>query len=438
MPTIRLPQGTYNGGSARFANSDQPGVNYYHGIPYAQPFRRFQRPQPALPSDDVRDATRFGPICPQPPSKLEPYIYGPWPKPPDGGAVDESGCGVLSVYQPESVAADDAELLPVIVYAHGGAWQTGSSQINWYTGTALARDGKCIVVTINYRVGILGFLHQAQDDSSDQALGIQDHILALTWTHQNIRVFNGDPTNITAAGQSAGAYNTQLLLDLCPDLMRRAIIMSPPADRAFSAEDTGKVAQTVRESLPEGKTLESASAEEIIAAQMKGSEAHAGLGSQFGPVISDGVAPGGRHKIVDEEEKKDVLVTWTQHDGSAFAALAKGPSATMTDELSVQITDGLFKGPSIRLAARLKEAGHTVTTLEHQWAPEGFGLGATHCLDLPLLLGDADAWKQSPMRGKAGDEEWERRGAAVRRAWGMFARDGKMPDNLEGTEIGAA
>jgi len=122
MPTITLPQGRYRGGTASGTH-----VNYYHGIPYCQPFERFQSPKPITgkatsnaSSDEVIDATQFGPICPQNSSKLEPYIYGPWPTPPNGGEADESRSGVLSVYQPESAVADGDEksLLPVIVCVH--------------------------------------------------------------------------------------------------------------------------------------------------------------------------------------------------------------------------------------------------------------------------------------------------------------------------------
>ncbi|KAK5719652.1 hypothetical protein LTR17_015279 [Elasticomyces elasticus] len=408
-------------------------INYYHNIPYAQPFKRFQPPRPVQPAsnpDEVIDATKFGPICPQNPSRLEPYIYGPWPTPPNGGEPDERGCGVLSVYQPEN-AGGGKEGLPVIVYAHGGAWQTGSSQINWYTGTALARDGECVVVTINYRCGVLGFLHQGND--TDLALGNQDHILALEWVRDNVQAFGGDPENITAAGQSAGAYNTQLLFDVRPDLFRRAIMMSSPADMIFSPEDAKKVTETVKASLPEGKTLESASIDELLAAQAAATKAHGGP-AQFAPVVR-GKEPVGTRNQVARGEGKDVLVTWTQHDGSAFAALARGPATTGQDELSVKLTEQLFKGPSIGLAGWLNKAGHRVVTLEHQWSPEGYKLGATHCVDLPLVLGDFGAWSKAPIHGSSTEEEWDRRGKGIREAFGRFARDGTVPGTVEGTSI---
>ncbi|KAK4552794.1 hypothetical protein LTR86_010128 [Recurvomyces mirabilis] len=427
MVVVHLPQGSYEGGT-------QGNVNYYHGIPYAQPFERFKSPKPVTKASTlsgVQDATKFGPICPQNASRLEPYVYGRWPTPPDGGHPDESNCCVLSVYQPESAAQKSGQKLPVIVYMHGGAWQTGSSEINWYTGTALARDGNCVVVTISYRVGILGYMYH---QGKELACGTEDHILALEWVRANIESFGGDSGNITASGQSAGAYNTQLLLDLRPDLFERAIIMSSPANTAFTVENGNKIAEAVNSSLPSGQTPQTASVTELLQAQAAASVKVGGL-AQFAPIIADGMPPGGRHTVKDVASRKDVWVTWKQHDGSAFAALTGGFETKASDELSVKITDDFFKNPAIELAQRLAKAGHKVATLEHQWSPEGFQLGATHCLDLPLVLGDAEAWKVSPMRGKASNEEWERRGAAIRRAFGQFARTGEVPEVLEGTEI---
>ncbi|KAJ9628454.1 hypothetical protein H2203_002352 [Taxawa tesnikishii (nom. ined.)] len=420
MAIIRLPQATYRGGT-------DDDINYYHGIPYSQPFERFQSPKPVVRNGDpehVIDATRWGPICPQNPSRFEPYLYGPWPSPPNGGHPDESECGVLSVYQPQLASTD--KKLPVIVYMHGGAWQTGSSQINWYTGTALARDGECIVVNINYRLGILGFLYK---EGKDLACGNQDHILALEWVRDNIRHFGGDPDNITAAGQSAGAYNTQLLLDIRPDLFRRAIIQSSPASMAFSAEDAKSVVATVRSALPAGKSLDTASVDELLVAQAAAGKAH--VSNCFMPLAPDGIAPGGRSKARDSKDQKDVLITWMEHDGSAFAALSQGDQTIFSDDLSRKLTGELFREPSIQLADRLHQAGHNVVTLEHQWQPEDFDLGATHCVDLPLIFGDFNAWSNSPMHGKSSAEEWDSQGKKIREAWGRFAKNGTAPVGLK-------
>lgn len=428
MTVVQLPQGTYRGGA-------DGNMNYHHGIPYSEPFKRFQSPKPVSKNhvpDTVIDATQFGPICHQNASRLEPHIYGPWPSPPKGGKPDERHCGVLSVYQPQAVAGHSDKKLPVIVWMHGGAWQTGSSQIDWYTGTALARDAECVVVTINYRIGVLGFLYQ---EGKALAYGNEDHILALEWVHNNISAFGADPEKVTAAGQSAGVYNTQLLLDLRSDLFRRAIIQSSPASMAFKPEDAAAIADTVRSILPSGKTLDTASTDEILAVQAAATKIHASKVAQFAPVIADGIAPGGCQKVLDDNTRKDVLVTWTQHDGSAFAAIYQGSQTTASDDLSVKMTNELFKEPSIQLAERLRQAGHNFTTLEHCWSPEGFDLGATHCLDLPLLFGDFEGWSASPMHGTVSAEEWNRRGKSVREAWGRFARHGTLPDHVEGVEV---
>lgn len=282
-------------------------------------------------------------------------------------------------------------------------------------------------------MGVLGFMYHTEHGSL--SCGNLDHVCALEWVQKNITAFGGDPDNVTMSGQSAGGYNTQLLVDLFPNLYRRAIIQSSPASRIVTTELAKNVADTVRSNLPKGKGLQTASTKELLAAQAAATKAHSSEPAQFGPIIADGVAPGGREKVERSPRRKDILVTWTEHDGAAFAALAKGPSTTATDDLSVKITNDLFKQPSIDLAHRLRQAGHNVYTLEHQFHPEGYALGATHCIDLPLLLGDWGAWEQSPMHGKTSREEWDRRGKALRQAWGQFARDGTMPTSIEGTVL---
>src|SRR5690606_27330871 len=123
------------------------GVWQFRGIPYAQA-ERFQAPRPAEPWSGVRDATAFGLIAPQNPSPTEAMLGGQ-----DRPAGED--CLVLNVFAPQP--GDGAR--PVMVWIHGGAFVAGSGSIVWYDGSNLAREGDVVVVTINYRLGALGFLH---------------------------------------------------------------------------------------------------------------------------------------------------------------------------------------------------------------------------------------------------------------------------------------
>ena len=108
---------------------------------------------------------------------------------------------------------------------------------------------------------------------------------------------------------------------------------------------------------------------------------------------------------------------------------------TPIPELDTTLTDKLFRQPSITLADKLRADGHEVTTFELNWAPEGFELGPTHCVDLPLVFG-FDAWSQSPMCTEDSRGEWEVRGRRWRRALGGFVRDGRGVQAEDGVDVG--
>ena len=377
----------------------------------------------------MQQAYRWGPICPQNPSKQE-FVLGPQPTPRIGSGVqDERFCGMLSIYQPLSVAEKPASAkLPVIVFVHGGAWVTGGSQMDWYDGSALAKDGGCIVVCINYRLGVFGFLHL---EGADWAPGFQDIITAFEWVRKNISAFGGDKDNITGFGQSAGAYMIQMLIDERPDLFRRAIIQSAPGNSALTPEQGMRVTQAVQRNLPDSVTLETASTEDLLRAQSLAIAEVADTPRPFAPVVSRPPRTDG-----SSTSPKDILILWTAHDGSVLAARQQGLARTRASEpLSHAFTREVLEMPSRELAVRLRRDGHAVTMGVHEWAPDGFALGAAHGVDLPLVFGSFEAWKAAPVLGTVRKEEWDRRGKAVRRAWGRFAKDGYVPESIEGVRL---
>lgn len=422
MCSLQLVQGTFEG-------VGQNGVDRFHGIPYAQPFDRFQPPR-AIGADNSHQSGRsFGANPPQRPSRLE-VVMGPMP--PDSGPQDEAQCGVLSVYRPQGLP--NGCLAPVIVWVHGGAFVSGGSQTPWYDGSRLCRDSGAVVVAINYRLGVFGFLY---DEEQSMPLGIQDVILSFEWVRDNIRHFGGDPDNITAYGQSAGAYIIQLLIDPCPDLFHRAIIQSSPAELTFTRDQAENVRQAVVANIPRGKTLDEASTEDLLDAQVEATRVNVDSTVTFAPVVTE--PPGGHLAAAHVKAKKDILVGWTHDDGSCFAYLgsqAFGMPKWMRDctakLLGESVTEIRFRRAALNLADRLREQGHRVTTFEVTWAPPGFPLGATHTIDVPLVFGDKEAFKNAPLIGDASWEEWERRGKPFRQALGRFARDGSPISKLAG------
>nr|BAH89457.1 carboxylesterase [uncultured bacterium] len=185
----------------------QDGLRVFKGIPYALPPAgpcRWKPPRPVSPWVGVRDATRFGPACPQPPRRRDSIYAG------DLAAMSED-CLNLNVWAPEN-----AKGAPVLVWIHGGSLIWGGSSEPLYDGSVLAGRG-IVVVSINYRLGVFGYLaHSTLSAESPDGVsgnyGLLDQIAALEWVRDNIVAFGGDPVNVTIAGESAGALSVLYLM----------------------------------------------------------------------------------------------------------------------------------------------------------------------------------------------------------------------------------
>jgi para-nitrobenzyl esterase len=183
------------------------GVHVFKGIPYAQPplgALRWQPPLPASKWKGVRDATKFGSVCIQPQGKPDSIYF--WKLPPSS-----EDCLSLNIWAPAN-----AKKAPVFFWIHGGALWGGSGADSLYDGTRYAQKG-VMVVTVNYRMGPLGFLvHPLLSAESRRNIsgnyGLMDQILALQWVQKNIAAFGGDPANVTIAGESAGGLSVMYLM----------------------------------------------------------------------------------------------------------------------------------------------------------------------------------------------------------------------------------
>lgn len=216
-PTIKISNGLIQGVPSQFNEE----ITVYKGIPYAASTageNRWRPPQPPKPWEGTRIADSFGPPCPQMP-------FGPMNVLPS----QSEDCLSLNIWTPKATTEDK---LPVFVWIYGGRFIAGSGSEQAYDGAGLASKG-LIVVTLNYRVGILGFLAtpELSKESGHNAsgnYGILDQIAALKWVKENIGAFGGDPYKVTIGGQSAGGASTGLhiLSPLSRGLFRGAIPQS--------------------------------------------------------------------------------------------------------------------------------------------------------------------------------------------------------------------
>jgi carboxylesterase type B len=201
------------------AGKHAEGVAQFLGVPYAAPPTgklRWQAPRPARPWRGIREATAYGSECPQSASSSGPQ-------------QDTESCLFLNVFMPAGQepapgTGTRAAGLPVLLMIHGGGLATGGGDL--VDGSLLARTGDIVVVSVNYRLGVLGFLNVPGLSGTALAahgnFGLLDQEAALRWVHSNVARFGGDPGQVTIAGESAGGWS------VC------ALMSSPPARGLFS------------------------------------------------------------------------------------------------------------------------------------------------------------------------------------------------------------
>jgi para-nitrobenzyl esterase len=401
------------------AGRERGGAALFAGIPFAAPptgARRFRPPEPHDGWREVREARRFGAAAPQRPGVGLTAAPLAW----------DEDCLTLNVCTP----AVDGGARPVLVWIHGGAFRTGKGGIPWYDGTSFATRGDIVTVSINYRLGALGFADHSELDAalaSSGASGLLDQIAALEWVRDNIAAFGGDPRQVTIAGESAGAMSVGTLLG-CPaarGLFRRAIAQSGAAHHTLPRDLSREVGRAIAGELraERAEHLYAASVDEILDAQERAQAALEqrerrnpnGLGGLvFQPAQVPDLLPGSpleaiRAGLSDEVEllcgtNLDETTLWGLTDfdeprlrrfaGRYFGDVADDalatyrrarPQAPLSRIGSAITTDHLFRIPAIRLAEA--HGGPSYQYL-FSWASRAFEgrLGATHALEIPFAF----------------------------------------------------
>lgn len=226
-PVISVQSGKLQG-----VDNPETGITTFKGIPYAAPpvgDLRWKEPQPPLAWEGVKVADTFGNEAYQGRQRPGSFYWKEFYS--DGTPEPSEDCLYLNVYAPTKTIGNDKADLPVAMWIHGGAYMGGYGYEITMDTESWARRG-VILVTINYRVGMMGFLSHpaltAEAGRPSGNYGLLDQIAALRWIHDNIAAFGGDPDNITIFGQSAGALSIKNLLisPLAKGLIAKAIIQS--------------------------------------------------------------------------------------------------------------------------------------------------------------------------------------------------------------------
>ena len=296
---VTVPVLTVEGGQIAGKPASTQGVSVYMGIPYAAPpigDLRWRAPQPVVPWEGVRDCSQPGAACVQ--TGQTPGTFY-WKEFYQGGDPERSeDCLFLNVWTPAAGQADAH--LPVMVWIHGGAFNHGYGHELEFDGEAIARHG-AVLVTLNYRLGMLGFLAHplltAENGGKGSGnYGLLDQLAALKWVHNNIEAFGGDPSCVTVFGQSAGAGSVKALISspLTQGLIQRSIIQSGGglggiigARTLAEAEAFGQGIwdQAGINSLDEMRAADPEQFEDILNQFLSQQPAGTGLSLPYGPIV---------------------------------------------------------------------------------------------------------------------------------------------------------
>lgn len=377
-------QGRHVGGACRFS-----------AIPYAEApvgALRWRAPRPAHWTGTL-SVIDTPPIAPQWPSRLSEAMG-------DFDLPQSEDCLHLTVWTP----AADRGRRPVLLWLHGGAWQSGAGALDWYDGTQLATLGDVVVVAPNYRLGALGWLHLPGQTAN---VGLLDQALALDWVRRHAAAFGGDPERITVMGQSAGAASIACLLTRETPGFERAILMSTPLGGrqrrgVRSSAQAARLGEAWLRALgaPDLDAARAAPLADVMQAQLSPivqdalREENSGR-PQFGPVADGQVLPEAMDDaLAHAATRADMLMGYTRDEMLAFPGTPPGPAARA-------IGDDLFGTPSHAWAQQALDGGRKAWGYRFDLAPTQ-RFGACHCIELPFVFGTWNAFAEAPMlRGLA-------------------------------------
>jgi para-nitrobenzyl esterase len=410
--------------SGRLEGEAHGDLLVFRGIPFARPPvgpLRFQPPEPPEPWPRIRDATIFGPGAPQGANPFEMLLTVLVPE-------TSEDCLYLNVFTPDTTGKR-----PVLVWVHGGGNVVGAGSQRLYDGTELVRRGDVVIVTLNYRLGIFGFLHgksvAGEPFPSSGNEGLLDQMAALRWVQQEIAAFGGDPENVTIFGQSAGCMNIAALMGMpaARGLFHKAVLQSSgTAWNSMPLEAAARVFSAILDAAgltsANAGQLQEFSGEALLDLQTRVGMVTGG----FFPVIDGEVLPRSSYEAIADGETADIpIVVGTVRDefsmfmlpdpsiaslneasllarveamapghGQEVVALYRGERQARGEDVSApalwiaMMTDHDFFVPAMRFA-ELQSAHAPSYAYLFTWPSPVMGgvFGSIHGLDLPFWWG---------------------------------------------------
>jgi para-nitrobenzyl esterase len=433
-------------------------VSVFRGIRFAEPpigVLRFHPPVPPRLWTEIQPALDFAPACPQVVS-IDPTE--------NNNSVMSEDCLAVNVWTPKA----DSKTRPVLVFIHGGAFVEGSARNTWYDGSTLADRGNVIIVTLQYRLGVLGFLELSEIAGKEYAksgnLGILDQIAALQWVQHNISAFGGNPNNVTIFGESVGATSVGILMAVpaARGLFHKVILESNSAVRV--GNNLPRATELAREFMKVAgasgaEDLQKMSMLQIRNAQEKLFETVFG-DSSFGPTWDGVVMPEPAMKMLLSKKGARVpVLLGTNLDEIRFWStveelpLERKPEPLLQQQVSAIVgsrakeviniyrdananygdavihleTDLLFRMTSIRMADAISDIQPTYMYLfTYRSSSPVTKYGSAHSMELPFVFGVIDNQDAIAFTGR--DPHRAALMQQMQQAWISFSQTGD-PNN---------
>lgn len=321
-------------------------------------------------------------------------------------------CHFLTIFSP----TEEGERLPVVVWFHGGAYLTGSGESAFYDASMLAQEGHIVVVSVSYRLGAFGYLHDEENGMVN--LGLKDQIMALRWVQRNIGIFGGDPARVTIAGQSAGGQSVAAIIaNTHEPLFAQAIIHSAPLAMQTNSQTARRLYSDFSRLL--GKSYVDATTEEVLHAQRMYRRQSRSI-MPFSPLNPR------YYDLPPNPALQRVWITYQRDDASPFVAMAlhhENRFGSLLDRLAMRIaTNIVFAHPAQRYARHLQQSGVEVSVQCLDTQPKNSPFGACHCLEIAWLFGSWQHWQSSPMIGTMSQTQWQQQSRLFRRHWRDFVK----------------
>lgn len=411
------------------------GVIRAKSIRYARS-QRFKKPEllEYAENHEIRDKT---PVCPQ---NVSPLLDRLIQKTDIEQFEPDESPQFLTITRPEHF--NENEKLSVVVWIHGGSYEIGCGDLPTSDPSVWVKEQNIIVVSVSYRLGLFGFLGGNEERPAN--LGLYDLVAALKWIKKNIRDFGGDPENITLFGQSSGgdAIAHLMISEGTDGLFRRAIIHSAPLGFRINRQKMSNEFFLKTDALkdePDALKMTADYVSFLPSFRKYGLKTSMPFCTQYGhPPLCREEESMDKWKV--NARKYDVLIGSNQDETAFYVKTAQTGIYTylphkILNKIVRRTTESIYEKPAKIFAENIAAGGGNIYQFIIQSTLKNNYIGASHCVDLPLIFENKEAWKSAELLKDVPWEYIRENGKKLRALWAEFARSGSISEDSERPEI---